>query len=706
MSRRTRRSESMNEEVLSLIEAMHENMQRLEELTGGEVDAVADRLGRTFMLRGAQDRLRLSEAAKQAAILNALPAHIALLDTQGVIISVNGQWRQFGHATAVQGPGHATGLNYLAICDRARGEGSFEAHLAAKGIRSVLADDAKTFSVEYSCHSPTEGRWFLMTVVRLDNELLSGAVVMHIDITARKQAEIDLRSSENRFRSIFGAVSEGIFIIDPATASFRDVNQAGAAMFGYTPDELIGLDSRAILSSVPSDTESAASAWFQTAPPMGSPQRFDWHCRARDGRRFLVEVSLQPATINGSLSILATMSDVTERRATEEKLRQNESRLQGLASNLPGVLFQRLIRADGGCSFTYISDRCEEITGYTAEEWVSDRTIARRHIGLEHLPLFLEAMRQLRVTPRPTEIEYACTTKRGDEKWFQLKIQPRTFPSGDVLWDGLIFDISHQKRLDRQRVELENQLRQVQKIEAIGTLAGGIAHELNNTLVPILVLTKLALKELPPGSPSTEKLQTTLDAACRARALVAEILAFSRKEQPRTIRVDVAETVASAVRLFAATLPPNIALENRAARQLAIDADPNQLLQVLMNLGTNAAHAIGTREGRILIATDEAFMAEPAGSHPDNVVPGDYVRILVSDDGCGMDSRTVERVFEPFFTTKPIGDGTGLGLSVVHGIIKNHRGRISVQSELGRGTTFTILLPRSEAARDDGAAAT
>ena len=152
------------DEVSVLIDELHETGRRLEELTAGEVDAVADRDGRMFLLRRAQEHLRHSEAAKQAAILNALPAHIALLDAQGLIISVNEAWRRFGSPNAIQGPGYGIGVNYLEICDSARGDDASEAHQVAEGIRSVLAGGVKSFSIEYPCHSPTEQRWFLMTV--------------------------------------------------------------------------------------------------------------------------------------------------------------------------------------------------------------------------------------------------------------------------------------------------------------------------------------------------------------------------------------------------------------------------------------------------------------------------------------------------------------------------------------------------------------
>lgn len=178
----------VSKEVAALIETLHQAEQRLEELTAGEVDTVADRGGRTLLLRRAQVHLRRNEAAKQAAILNALPANIALLDAQGRIASVNEAWRRFAGANALR-PGYGIGLDYLEICDSARGGDAAEAQRAAAGIRSVLAGEAKRFSLEYPCHSPTQRRWLLMMAAPMADVHPQGAIVMHLDITERKEAE-------------------------------------------------------------------------------------------------------------------------------------------------------------------------------------------------------------------------------------------------------------------------------------------------------------------------------------------------------------------------------------------------------------------------------------------------------------------------------------------------------------------------------------
>jgi diguanylate cyclase (GGDEF)-like protein len=220
------------EEVSALIETLHVTGQRLEDLTAGEVDTVTDRRGRTVMLRRAQDHMRHHEAAKQAAILNALPAHIALLDAQGRIISVNQAWRQFADANLLQAPAHGVGLSYLDICDNARGDAAAEAQQVAAGIRSVLAGAVKSVSLEYPCHSPTGQGWFLMTVTPLADQSPHGVVVMHLNITERKLAERTIIRL-NRVYAVLGGINTLIVRVRDRDELFRDACRVAVDAGGF-----------------------------------------------------------------------------------------------------------------------------------------------------------------------------------------------------------------------------------------------------------------------------------------------------------------------------------------------------------------------------------------------------------------------------------------------------------------------------------------
>jgi len=245
-----------NKEVAALIATLHETGQRLEELTSGEVDTVAGDDGRSFLLLGAQEHLRQIEAGRQAAILNALPAHIALLDSQGLIVSANDAWRGLDCVDAVHGPGHAVGCNYLEICDGARGNGSASTHQAAEGIRSVLGGWAKSFSMEYACHSPGEERWFLLTVVPLVAGHANGAVVMHLDVTQETQTKESLAASELRFRQMAENIRDVFFLQNLDGSQMYYVSPAYEQIWGRPSESLRANPASWIESIHPLDLET------------------------------------------------------------------------------------------------------------------------------------------------------------------------------------------------------------------------------------------------------------------------------------------------------------------------------------------------------------------------------------------------------------------------------------------------------------------
>jgi signal transduction histidine kinase len=238
---------------------------------------------------------------------------------------------------------------------------------------------------------------------------------------------------------------------------------------------------------------------------------------------------------------------------------------------------------------------------------------------------------------------------------------------------------------EERQSQLERQLFHSQKLEALGTLAGGIAHDLNNTLMPILALSELLMRKMPKGGGEREDLETIVQASRHGRDLVRRILAFSRHQQVARARVDLAAITHEALQMLRPTIPATVLINEEIEDVPLILADPSQIQQVVVNLVTNAVQAIGDRMGTITIG-----LAATIGSRSST---GNFTRLRIADTGCGMDAETKNRIFEPFFTTKTVGEGTGLGLSVVHGIVTNHGGLIEVASKPGEGTEFTIFLP-------------
>ena len=289
----------------------------------------------------------------------------------------------------------------------------------------------------------------------------------------------------------------------------------------------------------------------------------------------------------------------------------------------------------------------------------------------------------------PAEFRIRC--RDGTIKWIYLEL--------DVILDyegnstrriGTLRDVTELRVAAASQKELQRQLQHSQRLEALGTLAGGVAHDLNNTLVPIVALSKVALEELPENTPVRADIETVIRASERARDLVKKILAFSRKQDLVQQEVDLALVTREALQMLRASLPATIEIVEQIGEVPTLFGDAGELHQVVVNLVTNAAQAIGSKIGSITVSlwpSDET----QASSHVGGNRPS--ANLSVADTGCGMDEVTRDRVFEPFFTTKGVGRGTGLGLSVVHGIVTGHGGKITVRSTPGEGTEFTLSFP-------------
>ncbi len=287
--------------------------------------------------------------------------------------------------------------------------------------------------------------------------------------------------------------------------------------------------------------------------------------------------------------------------------------------------------------------------------------------------------------------------RRKDETAFdaEMTVSPIQGSSGRVSnYVAVIRDITEQLRL-------EGQLRQAQKMEAVGTLAGGIAHDFNNILAAIIGFTEMCLERVTEAV-TRRRMEQVLKAGIRGRELVRQILTFSRKSGHERSPVSMRLIVDDTVNLLRASLPSSIEIHcSVTTRSDVVLAEPNQLQQVLMNLSTNAAHAMAGGPGTLTIALSEFSFALPMDApHPD-LNPGTYVRLSVHDTGAGIDRSVLNRIFDPFFTTKKPGEGTGLGLSVVHGIVRGHGGAVTVESEPGKGATFHVFLPRTDTTSGD-----
>ena len=262
------------------------------------------------------------------------------------------------------------------------------------------------------------------------------------------------------------------------------------------------------------------------------------------------------------------------------------------------------------------------------------------------------------------------------------------------LFEELKEELDRRIQLESERQQIEARLRQSQKMEAVGTLAGGIAHDFNNILFPVIGFSQMIINDLPEDSPLKGQVQSILNGAERAKELVQQILTFSRATEQESRPLQPQLIIKEVLMLARASLPSTIKIINQVQSNTGmVMADPTQIHQVVMNLITNALHAMEKDGGDLTVGLKDTLLTEQ--SLPESqMIPGEYVHIEVSDTGCGMDLETIKRIYEPYFTTKKRGKGTGLGLAVVHGIVKNIHGEIVVQSTPGKGTSFSVYLPK------------
>jgi PAS domain S-box-containing protein len=382
-----------------------------------------------------------------------------------------------------------------------------------------------------------------------------------------------------------------------------------------------------------------------------------------------------------------TLQDITEQKTSEIALRRRSealARAQRLA--MIGSIEYDIVAGKYECS-----DETYRIFGIEKNGTALDFEIFLRYIHPEDREL-VTRHRSREIAGQPAApLEFRIVRPDGGERIIRRET--------DIVHDeterpirrcGTLQDITELRIAERHQLELERQLSHSQKLEALGTLAGGIAHDLNNALVPILALSKVTARQLAAGSEARENLETIFGASEHARDLVKRVLAFSRRDVPEMHETRLGEIVIEALKLLRASIPSSIQLEERIVDLPSIRADRSGIRQVVTNLVTNAAAAIGDRLGKITVTLTMAK----------GVVPKRELCLSIADSGNGMDEATRARIFEPFFTTKQVGEGTGLGLSIVHGIVAAHAGRIEVESEPGKGTCFKIYFPAGEAATE------
>jgi PAS domain S-box-containing protein len=391
-------------------------------------------------------------------------------------------------------------------------------------------------------------------------------------------------------------------------------------------------------------------------------------------------------------------AEVRERRRTEAALRENKQLFDAFMRYLPALAYMkdehgRYLYFNAAC-LTFFNQSPMERIGKTDHDLWSEDIAVELERNDQRVLIEGEALNTVEMVSLDNEVRYYRVSK------FPILRHDKT-----PLLAGIAFDITDKIQAENACSQLEAQLMQSQKMEAIGTLAGGIAHDFNNILSGIMGYVELAQLSLDPGEAAHNRLEQVLKGTNRAKELVRQILTFSRKDAPLKKRLELTGVVEEALKLLRATLPTSIRIQfDMATRNNIILGDPTQIHQVVMNLCANAAHAMEAEGGELRISLDNVSVdSEMIGlAIP---VSGEMVRLRVTDTGHGMDVEVLKRIFDPFYTTKETGRGTGMGLAVVHGIVKNHGGTIAVTSEVGGGACFDVRFPivNLPMAMDDGA---
>jgi len=621
-----------------------------------------------------QQALKLSQE-QLLSLMEALPVAISWADEQGNIQYNNNKFIELFGYTVDDMPGidnwfrmaypdsdyrQTVVSKWLAAVESARNSGS-----ATQPIEvSITCKDNSTRQVEII------GKTINHQILAVFN-----------DLTDSIQAKKALEESEYRYRTLFDSANDGILILKDDICI--EGNKKALDMFGCNPEELVGQHTFRFSPPYQPDGRSSTDA-ERTKTSMalqGKPQVFEWQHKRFNDDLFDTEVSLSLFEIGSEKYIQSILRDISERKKLDKELQF----LRRWVEQSVDLIFW--VSKDS--RVLYVNRAVCELLGYSFEEFCAMR-VGDFDLKLpsEAWPAFTKRLK------KQGSYRFETRLKSQNGTVFPVEITANTlkFENKDY-FIAYGRDIRARIQAENERKALESRLLQAQKLEAIGTLAGGIAHDFNNILFPMSGYTELMMEDVPEESPLQEYLHSILANIKRASDLVKQILAFSRSQEYQQKPIQVKTVIKEALRLIRASLPSTIRIDQGISEDCRpVLADPTQIHQVAMNLLTNAFHAMEDKGGTLTVTLGE--VDRPTRQHlHDEADSTVFNRLTVADTGTGMKQEVIDRIFDPYFTTKSEGKGTGLGLAVVHGIVKNHGGFINVGSEPGKGTVFEVFLP-------------
>lgn len=560
--------------------------------------------------------------------------------------------------------------------------GTERCDLIQRSIEQCFGSRLSSFmqAIETQTSDSLESQWragdgstcdVVLNWVRLGDEQSEESIILFsvMDITDRKQAEESLRISERRYRTLVESLADGVLLIDRKSGQILDANNAALRIYGYDYSTLTSMHQQDLCCDKSHDETLTYEDNDEIRQGMHRRSNF---------ATFPVEVSMSQIEWDGKELLLCVIRDVTRRQRAEEDLHRLATAVEQAA--------EVIVITDTEGFIEYVNPAFERVLGYSQSEAIGQHTRILK--SGKHSKEFYKELWETISSGNTWTGRLTNATRSGKLVMEEASITPIKDPEGNIInYVAVKRDVSREH-------ELVGQLRQSQKMEAIGTLAGGIAHDFNNILCALLGYSELVVEDAEDAKAVRSGMDQVLKAGKRAQDLVRQILAFSRQSESERIPMRIATIVNEAFKLLRGSVPSNIDIKLDVQEDCPIVlADATQLHQVIMNLGTNAYHAMREDGGEMAISLKAVDVDIKLAESVLGLKPGSYNLLTIRDTGSGIDAQALSRIYEPYYTTKLKGEGTGLGLAMVHSIVKGHDGAITVDSEVGVGTTFQVYLP-------------
>lgn len=553
------------------------------------------------------------------------------------------------------------------------------------GLTQYARNKATTFNKDtILMHSKVRVTSFLFLITGV----LSSLLIAYLTLKKQKSFSKNLLESEARYRSLIENQTDIVFRATP-DGQLTYTNDIYLQFFNIPENNRLGSSWYPIVAE---EGIEILKEKISTISPTNKTIDIENRVHSGKGVQYWVHFSISGIfDSDGTLQEIQSVGrDITDRKKSEEALSISEARFsRAVRGTNDGIWDWNIVtNAD------YLSPRWKELLGFKEDELSNEYDTFFSRVHPDDVSLVEKAVKDHLEHSIPYRIKHRLRTKSGDYRWFLVRGMAERDEQGNALiMSGSITDITRTMHAETEKKELERQLQQAQKMESIGNLAGGIAHDFNNILSAIIGFTELALEAAPEHSSQKEDLEQVDIAANRAKELVQQILAFAHQSEKKKTLIKLSNVVTETLKLLRPSTPTTIAIKTTINSTSKVIGNDSQLQQVVMNLCTNAIHSLQNTGGLLEIALNNIIIEKDSTFNTSRLPAGEYIELTISDNGPGIDPTIIENIFEPYFTTKKTGEGTGMGLAMVKGIVESYGGSIEVQSTLAKQTLFTLRFP-------------